>query len=160
MRRLVPVPVVLLVLAACAPSGQQDVATTQADIEAVRSLFAESNAALNAGDAEGTLAAWADDAISMPPDTVPVVGKNAIRPGLQRFLDQYTTSLTTEIDDIMVSGDLAVVIATWDQTSTPKAEGEATQGHGKWVVVFEKQADGSWRGRYEIWSQFTPPQAM
>jgi len=36
---------------------------------------------------------------------------------------------------------------------TPKAGGESIQLEGKYLVVFQKQPDGSWKAARDIWNE-------
>jgi len=56
------------------------------------------------------------------------------------------------VEDIQVSGDWAFLRLSFTDSITPKAGGETTANVGKWVLIFERQADGSWRIATEIWN--------
>jgi hypothetical protein len=59
-------------------------------------------------------------------------------------------------NDIRVSRDLAVARGVQTGTATPKAGGPATPIQVKWVGVYARQADGSWRIAYDIWNSDLP----
>jgi hypothetical protein len=54
--------------------------------------------------------------------------------------------------DIQASGDLAVILSTFREHWTPKAGGETAQQVGQWLVVWQRQADGSWLIIREMWA--------
>lgn len=66
---------------------------------------------------------------------------------LQRDLSagprQYRYAL--ELNEIMVSGDMAVVRLIWHLTVTDKATGKAVTSSDRGIDVFRRQPDGKWR---------------
>jgi len=47
-------------------------------------------------------------------------------------------------------GDMAHEHGTYTATATPKAGGEPTTDNGKYLVIFERGADGTWRLVHDI----------
>jgi hypothetical protein len=45
---------------------------------------------------------------------------------MQEFIDQFNTELTSRVEEVEVSGDMAFALVSWEQTMTPKAEGDTT----------------------------------
>jgi uncharacterized protein (TIGR02246 family) len=139
-------------------SWGQQATTTQADVEAIKTLLAEYDAAAAAGNVDAVMALHADDAVSMPPDVPARTGKEEIRAALVAFLEENTVQLTSQVDEVRVSGDLAFLHVTYNETVTPKAGGEPTEYHGKWLVLLQRQPDGSWKWWREMWNNYTPPE--
>ncbi len=155
MRRTPLLAIVTAMFMPLASWGQQ-ATTTQADVEAIKTLLAEYDAAATAGNVDAVMALHADDAVSMPPDAPARTGKEEIRAAFVSFLEENTVQLTSQVDEVRVSGDLAFLRVAYDETVTPKAGGEPTQLHGKWLVILERQPDGSWKSWREMWSVYTP----
>lgn len=153
---------------ACAPAADEgepaagDVVSTEADteeadmaaIDALRGSFA---AALSAGDVDGMMANYTEDALQMPPNEAALTGKDAIRARHQAFADQYEFVLENPAAEIVVKGDWAILRGTYVISGTPKADGEPIQGNGKYMVTWRRQPDGSWRAAHEIWNSDNPP---
>ena len=142
-----------LLFVACVPVSQQD---TEADVAAIRALLADYDAAVNGGDAAAIVALYAEDVISMPPDEVGRVGMEANLGEMEEGFEANTIQLTSVVDEAEVAGDLAFMRVTYDETITPTAGGDAEQMHGNWLVILQRQADGSWKIWREMWSVFTP----
>jgi ketosteroid isomerase-like protein len=55
-------------------------------------------------------------------------------------------------------GDLAYAVGTYRATLTPKKTGGKPMPteEGKYVEVLKKQADGSWKIVYDMWSSNAP----
>jgi uncharacterized protein (TIGR02246 family) len=150
--RIIPLILCTVLVAGCA----QQPGSTEADVEAVTAAFVEYSAAAAAGDIDRMLAGYADDAISMPPDMPPRAGIDAMRASMQEYVDLYTFELTTEVEEVQVAGDIAYALASWSEILTPKGEGEVTEMQGKWIVIFQRQPDGSWKNWREMWSTYEP----
>ena len=148
----------LLLIAGCTPTEPVEEATsTEADVEAINQLPAKFAAALNAGDLDGVMAGFTDDAVRMPPNAPAIIGKESIRSLMQANLDQNTYQLDNPPEEVQVSGDWAFARGTYTVTVTPKAGGESIQLEGKYLVIFQKQADGCWKAARDIWNSDNPP---
>ncbi len=148
----------LLLIAGCTPTEPvEEASTTEADVEAINQLPATFAAALNAGDLDGIMAGFTDDAVRMPPNAPAIIGKESIRSLMQTNLEQNTYQLDNPPEEVQVSGDLAFARGTYTVTVTPKAGGESIQREGKYLVVFQKQPDGSWKAARDIWNSDNPP---
>ncbi|MDJ0513266.1 MAG: SgcJ/EcaC family oxidoreductase [Methyloceanibacter sp.] len=67
--------------------------------------------------------------------------------GLQRALttSQRDHRYALELNEIMVSGDMAVVRLIWHLTVTDKETGEMMTSSDRGIDVFRRQPDGQWR---------------
>lgn len=150
MRRIVGT-LIALVAGACTPTADQQAVTTGPDVDAIAAWLEQTLAAYNSGDIEGSVALYTDDALSMPP-TEPVSDMDATRAMMEAFLGANDVQITAGVEEIVVSGDLGLLRVTYDETWTPKAEGEPGQQHGTWLVILRKQADGSWKLWRDMWT--------
>jgi uncharacterized protein (TIGR02246 family) len=119
--------------------------------EAVRTVREDWNRAYSAGDLERLMRLYAEDAVSMPPGAPALVGKAAIRADLAGFLAANRVHETAAVQDVMISGDLAVERAAYRAEITSKA-GRRTVERGKHMVAYRRGPDGRWRVRWEIWN--------
>jgi ketosteroid isomerase-like protein len=72
-------------------------------------------------------------------------GTEEIRNGLQGLLGVVTPSAVAfHTNDVQVAGDIAVETGHYEMTLTPK-QGKAVNDKGKYVSVWQKQGDGSWK---------------
>jgi len=144
--------------AACQPAEIEPAATasTEADVEALSSLVRQYDAAVNSGNWDDYLAFYADDAVIMAPEQPVVIGKEAIRTWTETGFAEDDSQLSSTVEDVRVSGDWAFQRLSYQQSSTPKEGGDTTTGVGKWVIIWQRQADGSWRISTEIWNTDAP----
>ncbi len=154
MRRMI-LPLILLAVA-CQPPAQETV-TTGPDVEAITAWLAELTAAVNAGDPEGVQALYAADAVFSPPDA-PSLTAEELRSLYGVMFEESTFDFTSDVIEVVVSGDLAVLRASYEETVTPTGEGEPYDQAGTWLVVLRKQPDGAWKLWRDMWSIVPPPE--
>jgi uncharacterized protein (TIGR02246 family) len=145
----------LLVAVACQPASPR-ATTTGPDVDAIATAFEQAVAAVNAGDVEGMMAFYADDEVMMSPSEPPVSGKAAIRSMMEGQLAQNTVQLAVDPVETVVAGDLGVMRTHWAETATPRGEGEPAEYRGDWLIVWRKQADGTWRFWRDMYSMLPP----
>jgi uncharacterized protein (TIGR02246 family) len=158
MRRQM-LPLILLATVGCRPVAvEQQATTTGPAVEAATAWLDEMTAAVNVGDIERLLAGYADDALSSPSDA-PSLSVGELAALYEDMFAQNTFQFTTHLLDVVVSGDLGILRASYANTITPRGDGEPAERTGNWLVVLRKEADGSWKLWREMWSVITPQPA-
>ena len=144
--------VALVPLAACAPQ-----VNSPADVQAISEASVAWDKAWESGDAEALVSQfYTPDAVTMAPNQPASVGRQAIRSASQKYFDQYTEETRGTLEDVRVSGDLAVARGTSEGTSTPKASGASARYKEKFLTAFQRQADGSWKAFWDIYNSDLP----
>ena len=131
---------------------EQPVTDVEADIQAIKDLHANALAAFNAADLDKHMQFYAEEAVLIIPNEPEAIGNKAIRSRIQEMFDQFIIQEENVIENIKVSGDLAVTHLTWSSIVKPKTGGETSEYRGNWILVFEKQFDAAWKVIYSIWS--------
>lgn len=139
----------VLTLAACAqqapaPTPPPD---TRADDEtAIHALVKDWSAAAQAKDVEKFTAVYADDATVMMEGMPDVSGKAAVKEAIAGMMSDPNFALSFAADKVVVarSGDLAYETGSYTMTMSDAKKKPATQA-GHYVVVWRKEADGSWK---------------
>jgi uncharacterized protein (TIGR02246 family) len=134
---------VLLLTTACKQPPPAD--TPAADEQTIRDLDAKWEKTAGARDLDGTLSFYSRDAVVLPGNAPIVIGKDAIR-ALWVSLLSPDISLSWQANkvDVSRSGDLAYVIGTYT-LSAKDAQGKPATDRGKFLEVYKKQGDGSWK---------------
>ena len=138
----------------------EEVATTEADVAAVDQVRQQYSIAYNAGDVAALAALYTDDAVLLPPNEVTLTGKDAIRSMYEVTFNQFTGEHSTTSQEIEVAGDWAFGQGAFRVTFTPKDGGEPVDQEGKYIVICQRQPDGSWKIARLIWNNSIPPGAM
>ncbi len=97
---------------------------------------------------------YTDDIVNLIPGQPPLVGINASRTyGEGRFanVDRTRTKVTRTIKNIEIAGNLAV------EWGTISGEFNAQPVNLKYVWVWRRQADGSWKTAYNITNDNAAP---
>ncbi len=133
--------------------------THDADVKAIRDLETAWVQAFNAKDVDKVVAFYADDASRFSPDAPVVNGTAAIKAAWMPLLADKNFSLSSATDkvDVAKAGDLGYSQGAFTMTFTdPKTKRVLTE-RGKYVTVYKKQADGSWRAVADIVNEDAPP---
>ena len=119
---------------------------SEADIAAVNDIWPQYCASLIDGDMDRWISLWADDGIQMPPDTPARKGKEKIREANQLLLDLYHWDIAAiNVEETHVAGDWAFSRGNYTWAWTPKDGSEKMAGTGKFLTIFQRQEDGSWK---------------
>lgn len=147
MRKLI-LASLILGTSACAAVAQ----TVEDEVRAARAAWDE---AYSAGDLDRLMELYTEAAVSMAPGFPASVGREAIEADLGGFLAEHETQHETDIEDILVEGDLAIERAAYTDQITPEG-GETFTERGKHIVVYRRGEDGAWRVLWEIWNTNEP----
>jgi uncharacterized protein (TIGR02246 family) len=140
--------IVLLLLFLTSSACQRE--TTQsnrgAEEAALKALDAEWSKAAGSKDVDKTVSYYADDAIVMPSNSPALTGKQAIRAMWQGMLaaPNFSGGWTATKVEVAQSGDLAYITGTYELSETG-ADGKPMTDKGKYLEVWKKQPDGSWK---------------
>lgn len=140
-------------LAACTQAPPARPNTSEADKAAIRNSTPSFLAAWNAADVTALGAFFAEDAVEMRADGAPFEGRKAILDGLSSFFAQFKATQSAIVTEAGVEGDLGFARGTWNLRSAPKSGGAETTRTGKWMVLYKRQADGSWKTWRWIWNE-------
>jgi len=103
--------------------------------------------ALEQGDAALAASLYARDARLLPPGGQPISGEAGVLDFWQRRIDGGSDGGTLETVRRDEYGDVAVEEGRYGRKS-----GEEWLDSGKYLIVFRRQEDGSWRFATDIWN--------
>jgi uncharacterized protein (TIGR02246 family) len=124
------------------------VAETRAAIEEANTKFSK---AFERGDSKALASMYTSDAIVFPPDSEMVRGNEAIGEFWKTTRNSGVTSATLTTLDVGRSGDIAYEVGTVSLTIQPEGKPTTTVA-AKYVVVWKRHADGSWKLHRDIWN--------
>lgn len=132
----------------------------EAERAAIRGMTMEWVNAATAKDVEGMVVGFADDASLLAPNAPLAAGKEAIRTVWSELVERPGLSQSAEATTVEVSsrGDLGYAVGTYESTWNDP-EGNRVTDRGKWVAVYKKQPDGTWKCVLEIWNTDQPAPA-
>ena len=139
------------------PALAVEKAQEEADIQAIKDIDAKWAAAQNTGDIESIMSLLTDDVIMLWANEPIKEGKEAVRNSILADHKENTYENTkATVVEVRLAGDWAFARGTWSGTDTPKAGGESMQFIGKWIDIFERQPDGSWKVSRSMYNSDLP----
>jgi len=146
----------LIGLAACTSEQKPAPAppdTRAADEAVIRAASAEWDKAAVAKDLEKSLSFYADDAALLYPGSPVVTGAEGRRKAWDSIFKMPGLMLTWATTKVEVarSSDLAYETGTYDMSWTEK-NGKTKKEKGKYMVVWKKQANGSWKALLDTYN--------
>jgi len=147
---------VVLLLAGPATAGKA--ADVEAFKAAVQDTMDKYSIAMNAENSDLWILLWDENGMQMPPGAPAVVGKPAIEKGIRgshQALDWE--EFTINLEEVQVAGDWGFARGTYSASITPKAGGETAFLDGKYLTIFKRQPDGSWKIFRDCFNSNVPP---
>jgi len=134
-------------------SPSEKLSGTQPVEQLLRDLDANWAKAAATKDVERTVAFYSDDAIVFPPNATTASTKEAIRNGWKEMFTSPGFGITWQPTRVQVgeSGEMAWVSGSYQLTMND-AGGKPINDRGKYLEVWEKQADGNWKCAADMWN--------
>ena len=125
--------------------------------QALRDLDAQWSKDAGAKDVDKAVSYYAESAVVMPPNASAATTKESIRSAWKEMLATPGAAISWKATKVEVakSGDLAYVSGTYEETTTD-ASGKPVNDRGKYLEVWEKQADGKWKCGADMWNSDLP----
>jgi ketosteroid isomerase-like protein len=122
------------------------------DVEAIRQADLAWSAAQAADGLDGAMSFYVDDAILLPPGSPMAIGKAAIREA-SAAIDSpgFSVSWKPMKVEVAQSGELGYAIGNFEGNNVD-SEGNLVPVKGKYVEIWKKQADGSWKVAVDMFS--------
>jgi ketosteroid isomerase-like protein len=127
--------------------AEEPVVDVEADVEALKNMNDEVIVLYNAGDFEKLVTFYyAEDVVKMDANQPISEGREAQLVDLKKTREELDSHIDSSIvEDVRVSGDMAMVRSNDTGINTPKGGGEPKKIDYKWVGIFERQPDGTWK---------------
>lgn len=114
--------------------------------DAITEVINQYVSTINAGDYEGLISLWNDDAVHMPPNTPALIGKEQLRPFFKSLFADFQIEFTHNLEEVRTfTNDWGFACGTVTYIFTPKKEGEIMKGSFKFLTILENQDDDSWK---------------
>ena len=116
---------------------------------------------MKTGESERVLVYYAEDAVSLPPNMEPLVGKEAIQAWMKQMNQSgmKVTKASFATSDYGIGGTVAYEYGTYDMTVEMPGMGTITD-KGNYVSIWHQQEDGSWKIKVETWNTTNPLPGM
>lgn len=140
-----------------AGSPAENASNTQPAERILRDLDAQWSKAAAAKDVDRTIAYYSDEAIVLPPNATSAATKEAIRNVWKDMLATASGVITWQPTRVQLakSGDMGWVSGRYELTMNDPS-GKPINDRGKYLEVWEKQTNGNWKCRADIWNSDLP----
>ncbi len=130
-----------------------DAGTTRPGERILRDLDAQWSKAAAAKDLEQTVAFYSDDAIVLPPNATRAATKETVRNVWKDVLAAPGLVISWKPSKVKLghNGAMAWVSGTYELIMND-ASGKPINDSGKYLEVWEKQADGNWKCAADMWN--------
>lgn len=140
----------LLIAATAAGAQARWVSNSKADEVAIQRIVEEAIAAHHTGDAERWLK-LADEDVSLMLEGAPAISGYAnVAKFAREWFGAHISTLTADIMEIRVDGNLAIVRTSDRGTFTPKAGGPSIAADMKEILVLRRSANAGWKVTHVI----------
>ncbi len=150
----------LLCVDIMANAGLAVAQSSAADEAAIRQIWLNYASFVQNGDATGWLAQYDAEGIQLRPDA-PARSKQELDaqvPGaFKARFDANETRMSINPLEIVINGPWAYSRGTYNQDLTARTTGKAIHVDGKFLTIFKKQPDGSWKIFRDWFNSNVPP---
>jgi ketosteroid isomerase-like protein len=149
--------IALSLLVLLASAGAILAQSNQKDVDAVRAADEGWLKVYNARDLEKSVAFCDEQASMLAPNTPIATGKAALTEVIKADLGRPEYKIEWHADRVGVarSGDLAYTVGK-TQSSFRDESGKLVSDKGKYLTIWKKQADGSWKVLFDTFSSDLP----
>jgi len=138
------------------PTAATPQASTIAALAKIREAWVQD---LRSKQLEPILKFYAPDAVFLQPTGERLTGSAALRTLFQTILSTFNSDLILHSQNLETSGDLAYDSGDFQEILATIATGAKITGKGSYIILFRRQASGSWQIVQQAWTGRAPPGA-
>jgi ketosteroid isomerase-like protein len=112
--------------------------------------------ALHTKQLEPMLNFYAADAAFLQPSGERITGAAALRNLFQMIMTTFNSDLLLHSLNLETSGDLAYDSGDFEENLTNIASGAKIASKGSYVIIYKRQANGSWQIVQHVWTGIPP----
>jgi ketosteroid isomerase-like protein len=142
---------IVLGVCACRPDARKEAAAPNPDVKhVIDSLNSNVVAWYSAGHADSAAQVFAEDVWAMPPNSMPIVGRDSLRSYQQGVFSTGKWDFDLKADDVISADSIAVERGhyTLKVTAGPQAKYPSFEDQGNYIALWRRESDGHWR---QVW---------
>jgi ketosteroid isomerase-like protein len=140
-----------LSLCACRSDARRQTDPGKVDIKhVIDSLNSKVVAWYSAGQADSAAQVFAQDVWAMPPNSMPIVGRDSLRSYQNAVFATGKWQFDLKTDDVVSADSIAVERGHYSLkvTAGPQAKYPSFEDNGNYIALWRKESDGHWR---QVW---------
>ena len=142
-----------VLVAICIPIAGAIPGTTLTKLAEIREAWVQD---LRTKQLEPILDFYSSDAAFLLPNGERITGDAALRGLFQNIMAAFDSDLTLHSKNLETSGDLAYDSGDFEETLTNRANGSKIASKGSYIIIFKRQANGSWKIVQHVWTGIPP----
>jgi ketosteroid isomerase-like protein len=139
---------IVLSLCACNFDSRKNAAASKIDVKhVIDSLNSRFMKGMTAGQVDSVADIFAQDVWQMPPNQMPLVGRDSLRAFWKRAVETGSWQFDIKTDDVISTDSLAVERGhyTLKGIAGPKATYPSFEDRGNYLALWRHESDGHWR---------------
>jgi len=113
--------------------------------------------AMRSNDPEALGRIVTGDVILMPPHQEPVTGRQGVMNWFAAVVEQArTVAVGVPEREVILAGDFGIERGAFTWKVAPVSGGSQIEDHGHFVAVWQRQPDGGWKVKSNIWNSTLP----
>lgn len=158
--RTSPARLVFFFFAVCMlATGCRQSSSTATSVQQIRAAEAAMFQGIQSRDVDKALSGYAPDASALYDGFPPIHDLTALRADYKEFLGDKNFAYQAQDTRADASGDLGYTEGTVRYTYTDPTSNKPVNFSGSYVMVWKRQADGSWKAVEDISTATAPPTA-
>jgi ketosteroid isomerase-like protein len=138
--------------------AEEPMVDVEADVEKIKTWFENEKMAVLEADVNAEMELYTEDTVWMPPYEPAIEGKQACQQSSQQWSEKIETKeIQYPFIEIEIHGNWAYVRGTYFVQFIPKGGDEKSEDQGKFINLFRRQSDGSWKCTHSIHNSDNPP---
>lgn len=129
------------------------------ELEAINRVLSYHVAAVNAGDVGANLRGFTEDIVYLPPDAPPMRGKKALEALIRAGVESFAAKIEMVPEETTVAGEWAFQWGTIKGAFQSHEGGDRMSLDGKWLYIYQRQTDGTWKIARDIYNSNVPATA-
>jgi uncharacterized protein (TIGR02246 family) len=144
--------------AACSNPPAPPPDTRAADVQAVKDVEAAWVKDTSAKDVDKWVSYFADDGCALYPGSATLCGKSAIKTAMAPYFGDRNFSLSFQSTKVVASkgSDMVYAEGTYTSTATNPKTKKPMNDKGKYLTIYMKQADGTWKVVVDTYNSDSP----
>ena len=146
-------------VAGCTTLAQSTGMSTQVsyDQDPIFALRQSIICAVKAGDIDTLVSLVADDAVVMPPNDTTIYGRDEWRGWWEEYYQYFAVAAISESErEVAVNGDFVIERSGYMAAVAPVSGGSRIRDDGRFLTIWKRQADGSWKIWRMMWNSIKP----
>lgn len=130
----------------------------KAAVRAIPEILENYAASLMADDPKRWIENWTEDCVQLPPGGPINIGKQMLYKSISAWMNAYKVSDLEPIGDLEIveAGDWAYASGQYSYHVTPQDGSPSYVYLGKFLSIFKRLADGSWKMHRDCFNSSTP----